>query len=470
MALDIAIGFASLLLAYAICSYQPVLKLLHVASIDRPAQRLTLCLLLALAWHTCFAAIGLYRSHRLSAMYNELIDVSKASALAAVCVLFWSLLRQQHLARPLTWNLMLTASFGLFILIGLALSRIFSRSARHLMRVHGNNLRNIVVVGTNRRAIAFANDVQQYTQWGYRLTGFVDDEWYSKESFNQYGRQLLGNIRQMPELLRTMPLDEVIVALPMASYYRQTAWIVSLCKQQGILVRFAGNLFDLEGSSRTYVDSGPSMYVTLLDNSWNSWSTHIKRCIDLVVSLAVLIAALPLLLAIVAMIKATSKGPVFFQQERLGQGKRVFKMMKFRTMVPDAESRIGQIEHLNESQGPTFKLTNDPRITRFGKFLRKTSLDELPQLVNVIRGDMSLVGPRPLPLRDCRGFSEDWHRRRFSVKPGITCLWQVAGRSSIGFDEWMKLDMAYIDRWSLWLDVKILVQTIPAIVRGTGAV
>jgi lipopolysaccharide/colanic/teichoic acid biosynthesis glycosyltransferase len=138
-------------------------------------------------------------------------------------------------------------------------------------------------------------------------------------------------------------------------------------------------------------------------------------------------------------------------------------------MVVDAEALMDKVEHLNQSQGPTFKLQHDPRITPIGAFLRKTSLDELPQFFNVFLGDMSLVGPRPLPLRDYRGFSEDWHRRRFSVKPGITCLWQVNGRSSVGFERWMELDMDYIDRWSLWLDFKILIQTVPAVIRGYGA-
>jgi lipopolysaccharide/colanic/teichoic acid biosynthesis glycosyltransferase len=161
---------------------------------------------------------------------------------------------------------------------------------------------------------------------------------------------------------------------------------------------------------------------------------------------------------------------VFFLQERLGLGKRRFTIFKFRTMVSNAETLLATVEHLNQSQGPTFKLVEDPRITLVGSFLRKTSIDELPQLFNVLWGDMSLVGPRPLPLRDYKGFSEDWHRRRFSVKPGITCLWQVMGRSTIGFDRWMRLDMDYIDGWTLWLDIKILLRTIPVVLRGSGAV
>ncbi|MCU1315688.1 MAG: hypothetical protein JWN63_1010, partial [Candidatus Acidoferrum typicum] len=166
----------------------------------------------------------------------------------------------------------------------------------------------------------------------------------------------------------------------------------------------------------------------------------------------------------------TSAGPVFFRQERVGFNKRKFMIYKFRTMVPAAERMMAELEDLNEAGGPVFKIKNDPRITLTGKWLRRTTIDELPQLINVLRGEMSLVGPRPLPVRDYEGFSEDWQRRRFSVRPGLTCLWQVSDRNLITFEQWMKLDLQYIDEWSLWLDLKILLLTIPAVVKGSGAV
>jgi len=195
----------------------------------------------------------------------------------------------------------------------------------------------------------------------------------------------------------------------------------------------------------------------------------IKRMLDLVGSAVSLILLFPLLLAVAGLIRLRSPGPIFFVQERMGLNKRRFKLYKFRTMVVNAEEKIGALEHLNEVAGPAFKLRNDPRITPLGRVLRKTSLDELPQLFNVLKGDMSLVGPRPLPVRDYEGFNTTWHRRRFSVKPGITCLWQVMGRSSIPFERWMELDMQYIDQWSLLLDLQIILKTIPAIVKGSGA-
>ena len=464
---DIAIGFGSLMFSYALSSHRPLLQLMHTAEVDRPMERLLSFLVLALAWHIWFTAIGLYRSHRLSRASQEFGDICKASLSAAVCVLFWCRLRPHSAMQPLSWDLAIVSIFGLLLLAGLTFSRAIGRATTHAMRFHGRNLRNILVLGTNDRAIQFVDNIWQHPEWGYQLAGFADDKWFAQEAPESYRRQLLGGIDQVPDILRSLALDEVIVALPMASYYRQMAWIASLCKQQGILVRVTGSLFDLRDASRR--SDGMTGSVTLWDEAESPWESSIKRVVDLVVASTVLVGVSPLLVLVAIAIKSTSPGPVFFVQERVGKGKRPFRMLKLRTMVSDAEARLREFEHLNETRGPAFKITHDPRVTRLGRFLRKTSLDELPQLINVILGDMSLVGPRPLPLRDYRGFSQDWHRRRFSVKPGITCLWQVRGRSTITFDQWMELDMDYIDRWSIWLDMKILFQTIPAILRGSGA-
>jgi exopolysaccharide biosynthesis polyprenyl glycosylphosphotransferase len=199
------------------------------------------------------------------------------------------------------------------------------------------------------------------------------------------------------------------------------------------------------------------------------WGIIFKRLLDIVISSAALILLAPLFLVTSALIRLTSRGPALFVQKRLGLNKRIIGVYKFRTMVQDAEKKQAELEHLNEVSGPVFKIKNDPRITPIGRFLRKTSIDELPQLFNVLKGDMSLVGPRPLPIRDYQGFNKDWQRRRFSIRPGITCLWQINGRSSVQFERWMELDMEYIDRWSVWLDMKILIRTIPAVLRGSGA-
>jgi lipopolysaccharide/colanic/teichoic acid biosynthesis glycosyltransferase len=195
----------------------------------------------------------------------------------------------------------------------------------------------------------------------------------------------------------------------------------------------------------------------------------LKRVIDLVGAAFGLMVLAPLLLVIAALIKLNGPGPVLFTQRRYGFNKRLFSMIKFRTMVPDAEARQADLEEMNEAQGPVFKIARDPRVTPLGRFLRASSLDELPQLWNVLKGEMSLVGPRPLPVRDVGHFSEGWLMRRFSMPPGLTCLWQISGRSEIGFERWVQLDLEYIDHWSLRLDGLILLKTIPAVLRGTGA-
>jgi exopolysaccharide biosynthesis polyprenyl glycosylphosphotransferase len=235
------------------------------------------------------------------------------------------------------------------------------------------------------------------------------------------------------------------------------------------VVRFLPGLFNLKLARPRADEFEGDPLITLSTGRMDGWPIVLKRVLDITLSVLVLLLLAPLLLLVAVLIKMTSEGPVFFTQDRLGLNKRRFKICKFRTMVVDAEQKQAALEHLNEQQGPVFKIQADPRITPIGRLLRKTSIDEVPQLFNVLRGEMSLVGPRPLPVRDYEGFDQDWHRRRFSVRPGITCLWQISGRNSIGFDKWMELDMRYIDEWSLWLDFRILAGTIPAVLKGTGA-
>jgi exopolysaccharide biosynthesis polyprenyl glycosylphosphotransferase len=210
--------------------------------------------------------------------------------------------------------------------------------------------------------------------------------------------------------------------------------------------------------------------VSHYNGSMEGPSALFKRTLDISLSVFMIIFFFPLFIVAAAAIKITSPGPFLFIQERLGLNKRRFPLYKFRTMVQDAEKNLCELEDRNEMSGPVFKIRNDPRITPVGVILRKMSIDEMPQLINVLKGDMSLVGPRPLPVRDYDGFDQDWHRRRFSVRPGLTCLWQVNGRNDIPFEKWMELDMKYIDEWSMWLDLKILIKTIPAVLRGSGAV
>ena len=276
-------------------------------------------------------------------------------------------------------------------------------------------------------------------------------------------------IEQLNSVIANKTVDEVLVALPIDRYGPLVQAIVRQCEEQGIIVRVRTEMSTLN-IGRSYVDNLHGVpVVTIQSGPQEGWQLIAKRLIDLLGSTLLLITLAPLLIVVVLLIKWDSPGPVFFGQERVGFNKRRFRMLKFRTMVNGSDQQQRALEHLNEAQGPVFKIKNDPRITRVGAFLRRFSIDELPQLVNVLRGEMSLVGPRPLPVRDVERIDVQWHKRRFSIKPGITCLWQVNGRSNIAFNDWVRMDLDYIDKWSLGLDLLILVKTIPAVFKGPGA-
>jgi exopolysaccharide biosynthesis polyprenyl glycosylphosphotransferase len=255
------------------------------------------------------------------------------------------------------------------------------------------------------------------------------------------------------------------------TYFEQVENVIKACELEGVEVWLVADFFSTQ-ISRTTLDEmlGHPLLIfrTAPEISWQSLAKHV---IDFTGALLLLILTAPVLfLPIAIFIKLTSPGPVFFRQQRSGQNGAPFTLYKFRTMVTNAEQLKDELASMNEMTGPVFKVTNDPRVTSFGKFLRKWSLDELPQLFNVLRGEMSLVGPRPLPVDEVKRFNDLSHRRRLSVKPGLTCLWQIKGRNQISdFKDWVRLDLEYIDNWSLWLDIKILLLTLPAVLRGTGA-
>jgi exopolysaccharide biosynthesis polyprenyl glycosylphosphotransferase len=274
---------------------------------------------------------------------------------------------------------------------------------------------------------------------------------------------------ELEEVLAKEAVDEVFVALPVERYSNIVDGVVQQCEEQGIMVRVRTPMFNLK-IARSHMDDLDGVpVISIHSGPQEGWQLFVKRLIDVACSALLLILLSPLLLLVTLLIKATSPGPVFFRQERIGLNKRRVQLLKFRTMVPDADEKQLELEHLNEADGPVFKIKKDPRVTPVGRFLRRFSIDELPQLFNVLAGEMSLVGPRPLPIRDVEKIDEQWHKRRFSVKPGLTCLWQVNGRSDVNFERWVRLDLQYIDQWSLGLDVKILAKTIPAVIRGSGA-
>jgi len=414
-------------------------------------------------WHIILRVLGLYRATRFTSYKKQLLDILIAAFLATS--LFYVIADIANIEIE-------NAFFFLVFWAGTAVTMILrkfivSYIVEKLQRATANP-KIVVIVGTNKRALNIARKIESLPKLGYRVLGFIDNSWRGNELISNSSRKVISTIDEFPEFLRHNTVDEVIIGLPLGSFYHEIAQIVTCCEEQGVTVRVYPDFFDLKIASPRIDFFDEDAFITL-GSTLVSERRILKRAFDIVLSALLLIILSPVLLITAVLIKITSPGPVFFIQERVGQQKRLFKIYKFRTMSTDAESRQAELEKLNEAAGPVFKIKSDPRITPIGKFLRKTSIDELPQLINVLIGDMSLVGPRPLPVRDYRGFDVDWHRRRFSVRPGITCLWQVSGRSNITFDKWMELDMNYIDKWSLLLDFKILLATIPAVLKGSGA-
>ena len=419
---------------------------------------------LLVMWHIIFAMTGLYYSKRLSSPLLEFLDILKAVTLGTLALFLISLLFNIILVTPL-----FLGAFWLSSVLLMLASRLIIRMILARVRQHGCNLRNLLIVGTNDHALELAERLLSKPELGYEIVGFVDEKWRSQKQPEIRKDYPLIPLDELDDYIRDNVVDEVIICLPPEKYYKVYNQIVDLCLEQGIIVRLVADLFFISLAKSKIDHFGEDTFICLYTGNMNSGALMVKRLIDITVSSVLLVALSPLFLAVAIAIKLTSPGPVFFVQERVGLNKRLFRLYKFRTMVPNAEEMQKELEQFNEASGPVFKIKNDPRVTPIGRFLRRTSIDELPQLLNVLKGDMSLVGPRPLPVRDYKEFDKRWFNRRFSVRPGITGLWQISGRSDIPFEKWIELDLKYIDQWSLGLDLIILLKTIPAVIRGKGA-
>ncbi|MCI0651198.1 MAG: sugar transferase [Planctomycetes bacterium] len=340
--------------------------------------------------------------------------------------------------------------------------------------------REVIIIGRNRRTSRILETLERNPDPGLKVVGVLDTEpccasVEHKSACNECDELLarrripqLGDPTQLTNVIEANPVDEVLITLPLRTFYDEISRCLRVCTEAGVPVSLTADFFGVSAAEPKFRNWHENDYLLNYARTHRpQWKVAAKRGMDVAGAICALaVFALPMLL-IALLVKITSRGPVFFRQERATLNNKPFRLLKFRTMVRDAEQRRHELEHLNEQSGPVFKINRDPRITPLGRFLRKYSLDELPQLFNVLRGDLSLVGPRPpMPSEVIR--YEWWQRRRLSMRPGLTCLWQVSGRNRIGFDEWMKLDLAYIDNWSLLLDVKLLLRTIPVLLRGTG--
>ncbi len=409
-------------------------------------------------WQLCLMATSYRSDHGRASLLSHAMRLGlRAAACTAVTLLVF---RIGHPER-FSFRTMLVFWVCTF-LVFLAARLLFLVHAEHVAPSFRRD-RKVIVVGTGWRARQIADEITSHAKWHYELLGFVDNDPQSESDL------ILGGISCLDSILMQTPVDEVIIALPVKSCYDDIQAAIRACERSGVQSSYSTDIFETTITKRRSMEeSNPSSVV--LHMVHNDRRLHLKRALDIVGAAFGLIVLSPILLLVAIAVKWSSKGPVFFTQQRYGLNKRTFSMYKFRSMVVDAEAQQGKLEHLNEAGGPVFKIRKDPRVTRVGSVLRRTSLDELPQLLNVLRGDMSLVGPRPLPLRDVNRFSEAWLMRRFSVRPGVTGLWQVSGRSDITFANWILLDLEYIDAWSLNLDLRILMRTFSAVLKKEGAV
>lgn len=338
----------------------------------------------------------------------------------------------------------------------------------HKVVKSGKSSLRVLIIGTGERARELAQELKKRSVWGLYIIGHLDPSPH-RVGGSLDGIPIIGTIDNVTECLKKNVVDEVIIAVP-RSLLDDAEPIAHACEEEGIKLSFMADVFDVEVARVSLTNVGNIPLLHMESIALDDDKLFIKRIFDLVLTILSMPVVLPFMALVAILIKIDSPGPVFFVQERVGLRKHLFPMYKFRSMHTDAEERLKDIEHLNEADGPIFKINKDPRVTRVGRFLRKTSIDELPQLFNVLRGEMSLVGPRPMSIRDVDLFDKGIQRKRFSVKPGITCIWQISGRSNLTFDQWLDMDLAYINNWSLSLDLQILLKTIPAVLMRKGAV
>ena len=413
-------------------------------------------------WSFLFYYFGLYESQRTKSFKSEIWKIAKIS--------FWGTLLLMAVVFAFKADLisrLFIIFFGGISFLFLFVERLILRKALRYLRKKGYNYRNIVIVGTGRRARDLAEVIYQNKHWGLRLIGFISDQ--SETKRESIGKSpILGTVADLPQMLQSHVIDELIFAIS-RKRLEDLEEIFLLCEEQGIRTRVAVNFFP-HMIAKVHLDELHGIpLLTFTTTPYSEGLLMAKRLFDVVVAALLLVVLLPGLAVIAFMIKMTSEGPIFFRQRRVGLNGRQFILYKFRSMLKNAEEMREGVEHLNEMGGPVFKIADDPRATPVGRFLRRNSLDEFPQLYNVLLGDMSIVGPRP-PLPEEVEKYERWQRRRLSMKPGLTCLWQINGRNKINdFKKWMELDLHYIDNWSLKLDMKIFLKTIFAVLLGRGA-
>ncbi|HEX7463902.1 MAG TPA: sugar transferase [Actinomycetota bacterium] len=403
-----------------------------------------------------FAAFRLYDAHRVTTA-EEFRRVVLAVSMGVVGLATFAFLSKSSTSR--LWILL---SWTLALVLALSSRLLWHRHVRRA-RSTGRFTFRTLIVGSNEEAVQLAQ-IMERENLGFAPLGFLRT---AQGSWNGYGPAALGHIRELRELIRSEEADCVFVASSSISVDEMKD-VAKAVRLEGVEVRVTATLHEVLASRLSVQPVGGLMSLSLHHVRLSGTQAVAKRIFDIVVASVSLVLTAPLWVVVAAAIKLDSKGPVLFRQRRVGQHGRPFVILKFRTMEEGADAKVGSLRHLNESDGLLFKVRDDPRVTRVGKHLRRWSLDEWPQLWNVVRGQMSIVGPRPLPAEEVREY-EDWQFDRLEVRPGITGLWQVSGRSDLSSDECVRRDLFYIENWSLAYDLYIVAKTVPIVLSRRGA-
>ncbi len=407
-----------------------------------------------------FVVDGVYRTWPRSWM-DQVYRITNATAKGTVLMLAIT-----FVFRPRYYSRAMLIEVGLLTILLLALVRGAEGLAIAYLRKRGVGVKRVVIVGAGEVGRTVMRTIVARPDLGYRVVGFVDDN--PEKGYTDIGRfKALGPLDNLPAILDEERPDEVIITLPWM-YHRKIMGIVRECERRQVRARIVPDLFQMSLTQVNVEDLGGVPLISVRTVSISKGALLVKRLIDVTIAAVGLLLGAPLFGLIALAIRLDSPGPVIFRQTRVGLRGRLFEMYKFRSMHVGAEEQQDMLADLNEADGPIFKIRDAPRLTRVGRILRRLSLDELPQLVNVLRGEMSLVGPRPPIPAEVEKYQE-WHKKRLEAPPGMTGLWQVSGRSRLSFDEMVLLDIYYIENWSLWLDFKILMRTIPKVLLGEGA-
>ena len=404
---------------------------------------------------------GLYQLRQNVSWFDEVIAIINGTSTGIVLMVVLV-----FISRPSFYSRLIFFYAFFIIVVLLSLSRLVKALVLRSMRRKGIGVARAIIVGAGEVGRAVMRTIVAQPELGYQILGFVDDD--PEKGTTDIGRfKALGSLDRLYVLIQDRAVDEVIITLPW-QYYRKIMAIIGQCQREKVRVRIVPDLFQMTLGQMSVTTIAGIPLIGTKPASAGGFSRLAKRGVDILLSLLILGLVSPLMILTAIAVKLDSEGPILYRQQRVGKGGRLFQLFKFRSMAVDADSRRGELCDLNEADGPVFKIRDDPRCTPVGRILRRFSLDEFPQFINVLKGDMSVIGPRPALPEEVEQY-KPWHRRRLEVAPGITGLWQVSGRSDLPFDEMVLLDVYYAEQWSPDLDFKILMRTIPAVVFGGGA-